>query len=81
MIIYYSNHGCADRLIADDLIVWHRNDLPNPCKFISTDNLENATYFIRVYYNHYVDLATVWDYDSYSTLRNLKLQYVPESLI
>ena len=66
--------------------VYHRKDLPESCKFATTANLQHATYFLCCIYKTYVDLSAV--YASYSTdpddarcLYNLKLQYVPESLI
>ena len=69
-----------------DVAVYHYNDLPDSCILAPTPNLNNATYFLRTTGNCYVDLSAV--YASYSTshnnatsLHNVKLQYVPESLI
>ena len=86
MTFYYDTPNGRHASHFPSLIGYHRDNLADPYVCVSTSNLPYAVYFLCDAYNRYVDLSAI--YPSYGTdpddarcLYNLKLQYVPESLI
>ena len=86
MTFYYDTTNGHHSRNFYSLKVYHKDDLVVPYICAQTLNLQYATYFICDAHNCYVDLSALYssygtDPDDTACLYNLKLQYVPESLI
>ena len=86
MTFYYDTTSGRSSRHFHALTVYHRDTLADPYRCAPTANLPYAVYFLCDAHNCYVDLSAVYSYygtdpDDARCLYNLKLQYVPESLI
>ena len=86
MIFYYNTTNGHHSHVFYTLTVYHRDSIALPYICADTPNLSYAIYFLCDEHNCYIDLSAI--YSSYDTdpddarcLYNLKLQYIPESLI
>ena len=86
MTFYYTTMEGRNLRAFYGLIVYHRDSIVAPYVCAQTPNLPYATYFLCDAHNCYIDLSALYSYygtdpDDARCLYNLKLQYVPESLV